>query len=78
MISTVTTKGQTVVPAPLRRKLGIVEGTALDWQETRDGLRVVKLEPKAAGGKRFLKLLRVLGSLPEVPRDKRPVEPHQS
>ena len=73
MTSTVTSKGQTVVPKALRDRLKIKSGTTLDWQEDGQSLRVVKLEAHKAGS--FLEGLRRLGRVPAAPRDKRPVQP---
>jgi AbrB family looped-hinge helix DNA binding protein len=73
MTSTVTSKGQTVVPKPLRERFDIQPGTTLDWQDDGQSLRVVKLEPRKAGS--FLEGLRRLGRVPAAPRDKRPVKP---
>ena len=72
MTSTVTSKGQTVVPKALRERLNIRSGTTLDWQEDGQSLRVIKLEPHKAGS--FLEGLRRLGRVPSGPRDKRPVK----
>jgi len=73
MTSTVTSKGQTVVPKALRERLKITPGTTLDWQEDGQSLRVIKLEPRKAGS--FLEGLRRLGRVPAGARDKRPVKP---
>jgi AbrB family looped-hinge helix DNA binding protein len=73
MTSTVTSKGQTVVPKALRERFNIKSGATLDWQEDGRSLRVIKLEPHQAGS--FLKALRRLGGVPAAPRDKRPVKP---
>ena len=72
MTSTVTTKGQTVVPKELRKRLKITPGTTLDWQEDGGSLRVVKLKPEAVRG--GLQWLRRLGQVPAAARDKQPVE----
>jgi len=50
MRTTVTSKGQTVVPAPLRRRYRIGAGTALEWIETGKDIRVVPIpaDPVAA------------------------------
>ena len=73
MTSTVTSKGQTVVPKALRERLNIQSGATLDWREDGQSLRVIKLEPRRAGS--FLEGLRRLGRVPEGSRDKRPVIP---
>jgi AbrB family looped-hinge helix DNA binding protein len=73
MTSTVTSKGQTVVPKALRDRFNIKPGATLDWQEDGQSLRVIKLEPRKAGS--FLEGLRRLGRVPAAPRDKRPVKP---
>ena len=44
MQTRVSTKGQIVIPAPLRRKLGIREGDALDVALERD--RIVLTQPR--------------------------------
>ena len=73
MTSTVTSKGQTVVPKALRDRFKIEPGATLDWQEDGPSLRVIKLEPRRPGS--FLEGLRRLGRVPAGPRDKRPVKP---
>lgn len=72
MTSTVTAKGQTVVPKKLRDRFRIQPGTTLDWQEDGDSIRVVKVAPVPKTG--FLAALRRLGRVPAAPRDTRPVE----
>jgi bifunctional DNA-binding transcriptional regulator/antitoxin component of YhaV-PrlF toxin-antitoxin module len=72
MTSTVSSKGQTVVPRELRERFRITTGTTLDWQEDGDALRVVKLRHQPAGG--GLRWLRRLGRVPSAPRDGRGVE----
>jgi AbrB family looped-hinge helix DNA binding protein len=42
--STVTQKGQIVIPAPLRRKLGFEKGTKVVVIETDDGVEVRPLD----------------------------------
>lgn len=73
MTSTVTSKGQTVVPKALRERLDIKSGATLDWQEEGQSLRVMKLERRPPGS--FLEGLRRLGRAPAGPRDKRAVKP---
>lgn len=50
MNSTVSKRGQTVVPAELRKRYGIEEGTVLAWLDTQQGIRVFPLpsDPLAA------------------------------
>ena len=72
MTSTVTSKGQTVVPKLLRERFNIRPGTTLDWKEEGQSMRVSKLEPRKAGS--FLEGLRRLGRVPAGPRDKRPFQ----
>ncbi len=72
MTSTVSSKGQTVVPKALREQFQITAGTTLDWQEDGNALRVVKLQPSRSGG--GLQWLRRLGRVPAAARDRRPVE----
>jgi len=52
MKSTVTKRGQTVVPAGLRRKYGIDKGTALEWIDTGTGIRVIPLPEDLVGSLR--------------------------
>ena len=73
MTSTVTVKGQTVVPKGLRTQFGIEPGTTLDWQADGDAIRVIKLAAPAPGGG-FLHALRRLGEIPAAARDRRPVQ----
>jgi AbrB family looped-hinge helix DNA binding protein len=44
--STVTQKGQIVIPAPLRRKLGFEKGTKVVVIETDDGVEVRPLDAR--------------------------------
>ncbi|MBI4213362.1 MAG: AbrB/MazE/SpoVT family DNA-binding domain-containing protein [Chloroflexi bacterium] len=50
MKTTLTQRGQTVVPAELRRRYGLREGDQLEWVDTGNGLRVIPLpaDPVAA------------------------------
>jgi len=73
MTSTVTSKGQTVVPKALRERFNIRPGATLDSQQDGPSLRVIKLESRRAGS--FLEGLRRLGRVPAAPRDKRPLKP---
>jgi AbrB family looped-hinge helix DNA binding protein len=68
MTSTVTSKGQTVVPKALRDLLDIRPGATLDWQGDGRSLRVIKLEHRKPGS--FLEGLRRLGRVPAAQRDK--------
>jgi AbrB family looped-hinge helix DNA binding protein len=72
MTSTVSSKGQTVVPKELRERFRITAGTTLDWQEDGDALRVVKLHAGRVGG--GLRWLQRLGRVPAAARDCRVVE----
>jgi bifunctional DNA-binding transcriptional regulator/antitoxin component of YhaV-PrlF toxin-antitoxin module len=72
MTSTITTKGQTVVPKELRRKFELDSGAVLDWCADGDSMRVVKLTRFAKGS--FIQALRRLGRVPAAPRDHRLVE----
>jgi AbrB family looped-hinge helix DNA binding protein len=73
MTSTVTSKGQTVVPKALRERFNIKSGATLDRQEDGQSLRVVKLEARKTDG--FFEGLRRLGRVPAGRRDKRPLKP---
>jgi bifunctional DNA-binding transcriptional regulator/antitoxin component of YhaV-PrlF toxin-antitoxin module len=72
MTSTITIKGQTVVPKELRQKFKLESGAVLDWQADGDSMRVVKLTRSVKGG--FVQALRRLGRVPAAPRDRRLVE----
>ena len=43
MRSTVTRRGQTVIPASLRRRRGIQEGMILEWIDTGETIKVIPL-----------------------------------
>jgi len=45
MQTTVTQRGQTVIPAELRRRYGIVEGSRIDWLDTGAGICVIPVPP---------------------------------
>jgi AbrB family looped-hinge helix DNA binding protein len=70
--STITTKGQTVVPKELRQKFELDSGAILDWRADGDSMRVVKLTRSSKGG--LTQALRRLGRVPAAPRDRRLVE----
>jgi AbrB family looped-hinge helix DNA binding protein len=71
MTSTVTAKGQTVVPKKLREQFVLTPGTTLDWYAEGRTIRVVKLRTPRKGG--LVQALRRLGRVPAAPRDRRPV-----
>ncbi len=50
MRSTITERGQTVIPAAIRRQLGLQASDRLEWILTSDGLKVVpvQVDPVAA------------------------------
>jgi AbrB family looped-hinge helix DNA binding protein len=52
MKSTVTSRGQTVVPAQLRRRYRIDAGTPLEWIDTGEGIRVTPLPADIVGALR--------------------------
>ncbi|MBM2813047.1 MAG: SpoVT/AbrB protein [Chloroflexi bacterium] len=41
MRTTVSQRGQTVIPAALRRRYGLREGDRIDWIDTGSGLKVI-------------------------------------
>lgn len=43
MKTLVTIRGQTVIPAPIRKKYGIGKGTVLQWIDTGEGIKVVPI-----------------------------------
>ena len=47
MRSTVTRRGQTVIPAFLRRRHGIREGMILEWVDTGETIKVIPLPDDA-------------------------------
>jgi bifunctional DNA-binding transcriptional regulator/antitoxin component of YhaV-PrlF toxin-antitoxin module len=52
MKSTVTSRGQTVVPAELRRRYAVEAGTALEWIDTGHDIRVIPLPADIVGALR--------------------------
>lgn len=44
MRSTITERGQTVIPAAIRRELGLSPADRLEWVLTNDGLRVIPVK----------------------------------
>ena len=50
MRSTVTRRGQTVIPAKLRGRYGMADGTQVEWVDTGTGLKVIPVpaDPIAA------------------------------
>ncbi len=45
MRTTVTRRGQTVIPAALRRRYALGEGTQIEWLDTGAGLAAIPVEP---------------------------------
>jgi AbrB family looped-hinge helix DNA binding protein len=45
MRTTVTQRGQTVIPAELRRRYGITDGSEIEWVDTGAGLKVIPIPP---------------------------------
>lgn len=44
MRSTITERGQTVIPAAIRRKLGLSPADRLEWVVTSEGIRVIPVK----------------------------------
>lgn len=42
----VTSKGQLVIPANLRRKFGIKTGTRVNFFEEKDGIKIIPVTPE--------------------------------
>ena len=47
MESTITAKGQTTVPAPIRERIGAASGTRLVWHVRPDGGIIVRAKTKS-------------------------------
>lgn len=43
MRTRVTQRGQTVIPAELRRRYGIADGTEIEWVDSGAGLKVIPI-----------------------------------
>jgi AbrB family looped-hinge helix DNA binding protein len=71
MTSTVTVRGQTVVPKEIRTRFDIGPGTTLDWQEDGKAIRVVKMGPTAPKGR--LEWFIRLGRVPAAARRQEPM-----
>ena len=52
MKSTVTSRGQTVVPAELRRRYAVETGSTLEWIDTGHDIRVIPLPADIVGALR--------------------------
>lgn len=44
MRSTITERGQTVIPAAIRRKLGLTPADRLEWVVTSEGIQVIPVK----------------------------------
>ena len=44
MRSTITERGQTVIPAAIRRKLGLSPADRLEWVVTSEGIQVIPVK----------------------------------
>ena len=47
MKTSVTKRGQTVIPASIRKKYKINEGTILQWIDTGEVIKVIPISPNA-------------------------------
>ncbi len=54
MRTTVSQRGQTVIPAELRRRYNLEEGTQIEWIDTGSGLRIVPVAADPIGALRGL------------------------
>lgn len=61
MVATVTSKGQVTIPKPIRDRLGIVQGSVVDFEMTDDG-RVVLVNVGTRPVSRFQSLRGCAGS----------------
>ncbi len=52
MRTTVSQRGQTVIPAELRRRYRIEEGTQIEWVDTGAGLKVIPIPSDPVGSLR--------------------------
>jgi AbrB family looped-hinge helix DNA binding protein len=71
MTSTVTVRGQTVVPKAIRQRYDIRPGTTLDWQEDGRVIRVAKMA--TAPPKSRLEWFIRLGRIPAASRRPEPM-----
>ena len=69
MESTVTERGQTAIPAALRKKYGLKAHMKLVWVDTGGGIRVVPVPTDA--GKRFRGGFKGLGLTESLLKDRR-------
>ena len=68
MESTVTERGQTAIPAALRKKYGLKAHMKLVWVDTGGGIRVVPVPPDAV--KSFRGVFKGLGLTKSLLRDR--------
>ena len=64
--ATVSSKGQLTIPVEVRKRLGICEGTRVDFFFVEDGS--VRLRPKKIPFEKLLGILRAPGMKPLTPR----------
>jgi AbrB family looped-hinge helix DNA binding protein len=74
-IGYVSTKGQLLIPAKLRKKFGIKPGTRINFYEENNGIRIVPITPETIdNNKGFMgtegKLLKALMKEKSKQRDK--------
>ena len=61
--STISVKGQTTVPAGIRKRFGCPPGTRLDWHVLDDGRLMVRVMTTTRTVKKIMSNIRNLGEL---------------
>ena len=58
-----TSKGQVTIPIEIRERLGLLPGTAVDFEVDGEALRIVKAEEGQQRGRRIVEALRGRGDV---------------
>ena len=53
----ITSKGQVTIPQELRERFGLLPHTEVEFQPLRDGVKLIKADPRGRRGQRLVALM---------------------
>ena len=60
----ITSKGQVTIPIEIRKRLGLLPGTEVEWEVAGNGVRLRRARKGGGRGRRLVQRLRGRGDLP--------------